>query len=53
MQWMVHMMTSHLPASEQAVEQEAAASQKDGEPKASIPKNELISTDKTPIMLPP
>ena len=27
---MVHMMTSHLPASEQAVQQEAAASQKDG-----------------------
>ncbi len=40
---MVHMMTSHLPASEQAVQQEAAASQKDGEPKASIPKNELTS----------
>jgi len=40
---MVYMMTSHLPTSEQAVEQEAAASQKDGEPKASIPKNELTS----------
>jgi membrane protein len=36
---MVHIMTT----SEQAIEQEAASSQKDGEPKVSIPKNELAS----------
>lgn len=37
---MVHVMTSHLPTSEQEVKQEAAATHKDVPPKEIVPKNE-------------
>lgn len=37
---MVHVMTSHLPTSEQEVKQEATATHKDVPPKEIVPKNE-------------
>ena len=40
---MVHMMTGNPPASLQAVQQEAASYQKNGEPETSSPKKELTS----------
>ncbi len=41
---MVHKLTSHLPTSEEAVQQQASASHKDEEPKSIRPKHEVAAT---------
>lgn len=41
---LVHQMTSHLPTSEKAMREEAAATHKEEQPKAILPKNEATST---------
>ena len=41
---MIHKLTSHLPTSEEAVQQQAAASHKEEEPKSIHPKHEATAT---------
>jgi YihY family inner membrane protein len=40
---MVHQMTSHLPTSEKAMKEQAAASHKEEQPKVVLPKNEATT----------
>jgi membrane protein len=41
---LVHRMTSHLPTSEQAVQEQAAATHKEEQPKVILPQNEATTT---------